>query len=90
MGQIVHIVLNQPLEIKHHARPALRVGRCPSRLCGKRRLHRALQHRCIPQNHLRLNTTFIGVEHIAKTLGRAPRPAHNEMINLTHVRLSEK
>ena len=84
MGQIVHILFNQPLEIEHHPRPTLRVGRRPSRLRGKRCLHRTLQHRRIAQGNTRLNAAIIGIKHIPKPNRCSTRSTRNDMIYLAH------
>jgi hypothetical protein len=84
MGQIVHIVFDQPLKIEHHPRASLRVGRGPGGLGSKGGLHRTLQHGCIAQGNTRLNATIIGIIHIPKPNRRSTRSTRNEMINLAH------
>ena len=82
--QLVHMLFDQRLEIKHHPRPALRVHRGPCRLCRLRSRNRLVQHCLVAQSHSPLHAAIIRVHDIAEPRCRR-RTAHQEMIYLTHV-----
>jgi len=63
--EILHVPLDQSLEVEHHPRPALRIGRRPGRQALRGGSHRRLQIGGAAQAHLRLDAAIIGVEDLA-------------------------
>jgi nitroreductase len=79
------MLFDERLEVEHHPRPALRIGRRPGWLRRLRRGHRAIQHCRIAEHQLRLYGAAIGIEHIAAAArGQASRAAGYEMVNRAH------
>ena len=85
MGQFVHVRLDQFLEAKHHARPALRVGRRPGRLRCLRRGHRAIEIGLSAKGDARLHAACIRVEHLACAIAFAFM-VDDQMVDDSHAR----
>jgi 1-acyl-sn-glycerol-3-phosphate acyltransferase len=66
LGQLVHIGLDQALELEHHPRAALGIGRGPAVEGGLGGLDRAIHLGDRGQLDPRLNLAGVGVEHVAK------------------------
>ena len=74
--QLVHIRLDQRLEVEHDARPALRVGRRPAGLRRLRRGHRAVEVGLRAQRHRRLHLAGIRIVHVAAATAASAAPPH--------------
>jgi hypothetical protein len=76
--EFVHVRFDQPLELEHHARTALRVGRRPARLRLVRGGDRSVEIGLRAERHTRLDLAAIGIEHVAAAAaagGRSTRGA---------------
>ena len=85
--ELVDIGFDQRLEVEHHARAALRVGRGPGGLRGLGRGNDAVEQRGLAERDLRLHAAAVGIEHVALA-GAAAGSADDVMINLSHGRVS--
>ena len=65
LGQLVHVGFDQPLELEHHPRAALRVGRGPARLRGLGGGDRASQVGGGAEADLGLDPALVGIEDVA-------------------------
>jgi hypothetical protein len=88
LGELVHVQFDQPLELEHHARTALRIGCGPTRLRLLRGSDRGIQVGLRAERHGRLDLARVGVEHVAATrcttAGAAIGPPGDVMIDNPH------
>jgi hypothetical protein len=88
VGELVHILFDQRLEVEHHPGAALGIGHCPSRLRGLRGSDGAIEIGLRPEIYLGLDLPGIGVEHVAGTSGATAGRARDEMVDGAHGQLS--
>ena len=84
-GELVHVALDQRLEIEHHAGPALWVHRGPSGLRGRCGGNRPIERIGAAQHNLGLLAAIVGIHH--RALAGADQPARaavDEMIDHAH------
>ena len=68
VGELVHVRLDQRLELEHHPRAALRVGRRPGGLRLLRGGDGRLEIGRGAEAHLGLDLAVVGIEHVALPL----------------------
>ncbi len=89
LRELIHVALDQFLELEHDAGAALRVGRGPFRLGGAGGVHRALEVGGAAEADAGLDLALVGVEHVARTLSGRIAFAGDEMVDVTqHVEAS--
>ena len=84
LGELLHVSLEQHLEVEHDARAPLRVGRCPA---GERRIgriDRALEVGRGAEPDACLDLAAVGIEHVALSLARGEARAVDEMVDSAH------
>src|SRR5258706_6205104 len=84
MRQLVHVLLDQRLEVEHHPRPALRVGCGPAGLRLLRGSDRSIEIGLGTEADLSLDLAGIGIEHLTGARSTAARIAGDQMIDDTH------
>ena len=84
LGQILHIVFDQLLEIEHHPRAFLRIGGGPFRLHSLGIGNRGFQQCGVAQRNFGLNFTGRGVPYLVFASARAGGSACYKVIDLTH------
>ena len=85
-GQLVHVGLDQALELEHDARAPLRVQRRPARLRRLGAGHGPAQQGCVRERQLRLRLADVRVEHRVRAALTPMGRAIDEMGNGAHRR----
>ncbi len=84
-GKIIVFGLDQLEELEHHPRAALRVGRSPGRLRGRRVGDRRLHVGLAGERDLGLHLAGVRIEHVAGASGCAGNLlAADEMADIAH------
>jgi hypothetical protein len=82
--QLVHILLDERLEVEHDARAPLRIGGRPARLRRLGRRHGPVQLRLAAERDARLHLAAVGIEHVALARTARSRGAGDEILDDTH------
>jgi hypothetical protein len=86
-GQLVHVRLDQALEVEHHPGAALRIDQGPMLLGPQRGLHGSVHLARAGQGHAGLHLAGVRIEHLAELMGRTgDRSAVDEMGDFAHGR----
>ena len=89
LGQLVHVRLDQALELKHDARAALGVRRGPAFKGVLRRLDRTIDLSGAGQLHTGLNLAAVRIEHVREpTAGAVKGRAVDEVADVSHAGVS--
>jgi hypothetical protein len=81
VGELVHVLFDQLLELEHDPGAALRVGRGPGRLRGLGGINCLLEVGRSAEADIGLNLALVGIEHLALAFAGSEGGTADEMVD---------